>query len=204
MNGINWVVRNLEVCGINLDADTIINVSLEGVVTNPIVLRGRRITDLAEMLERDFNQYIRVRTPYAEYHKADVEATMNIYRNMAMSLYGANSMSIPAIQNVIFNDPATIVFWADGTKTVVKCQEGDIYSPETGLAMAISKKALGNQGNYCEVFKKWLPEEDLIDAKIEWGHTRAFEEFRDAMHALNKRLGKLGEASNQDSQNTDQ
>lgn len=66
---------------------------------------------------------------------------------------------IPSIKKVIFNDPATIVFWEDGSKTVVKCQDGDIYDPEKGLAMAISKKALGNQGNYCEVFKKWLPEE---------------------------------------------
>lgn len=179
MNGINWVVRRLEVSGITLDADPVINVSLEGVVTNPIVLRGRRITDLAEMLERDFNQYIRVRTPYAEYCKADVETTMNIYRNMTMSLYGANSMSIPAIQNVIFNDPATIVFWADGTKTVVKCQEGDIYSPETGLAMAISKKALGNKGNYCEVFKKWLPEEPEQES------TGLYEAFMKSAEQLN-------------------
>lgn len=63
-----------------------------------------------------------------------------------------------AIKNVIHNDPATIVFWADGSKTVVKCQPGDVYDPEKGLAMAISKKALGNQGNYCNVFKKWVPE----------------------------------------------
>lgn len=69
------------------------------------------------------------------------------------------SYSLPYIKNVIHNDPATIVFWADGTKTVVKCQPGDIYDPEKGLAMAISKKALGNQGNYCNVFKKWIPEE---------------------------------------------
>lgn len=66
---------------------------------------------------------------------------------------------VPRIKDVIHNDPATIVFWSDNTKTVVKCQDGDIYDPEKGLAMAISKKALGNQGNYCEVFKKWLPEE---------------------------------------------
>ena len=68
--------------------------------------------------------------------------------------------SIPSIKNVIFNDPATIVFWNDGTKTIVKARDGDIFDPEKGLAMAISKKALGNKGNYCETFKKWLPEED--------------------------------------------
>jgi hypothetical protein len=66
---------------------------------------------------------------------------------------------MPKIKNVIFNDPATIVFWEDGTKTIVKCQDGDIFDPEKGLTMAISKKALGNKGNYCNELKKWLPEE---------------------------------------------
>ena len=62
------------------------------------------------------------------------------------------------IKKVIFNEPATIVFWGDGTKTVVKDSEGK-FDPEKGLAMAISKKALGNKGNYYDVFRKWLPEE---------------------------------------------
>ena len=51
----------------------------------------------------------------------------------------------PKIKRVIFNDPATIVFWNDGTKTVVKCMEGDTYSKEVGLAMCISKKMLGDK-----------------------------------------------------------
>lgn len=73
-----------------------------------------------------------------------------------------------AIERVIYNDPATIVFWKDGSKTVVKCQKGDRFDPEKGLAMAMCKKALGNKGNYCNVFKKHLPEEEFIDygAKI--------------------------------------
>lgn len=71
-----------------------------------------------------------------------------------------NSYRMPNIKNVIFNDPATIVFWNDGTKTIVKAQDGDIFDPEKGLAMAISKKALGNKSNYCKIFKKWLPEEE--------------------------------------------
>ena len=63
------------------------------------------------------------------------------------------------ITNVIFNDPATIVFWNDGTKTVVKA-ENETFDPEKGLAMAIAKKALGNKGNYYNEFKKWLPKEE--------------------------------------------
>lgn len=64
------------------------------------------------------------------------------------------------IEKVIFNDPATIVFWGNGDKTVVKCGKDDIYDPEKGLAMAISKRFLGNEGNYFNVFKKWLPKEE--------------------------------------------
>lgn len=68
------------------------------------------------------------------------------------------------IKKVYFNDPVTVVLWEDGTKTIVKC-DGEKYDPEKGLAMAIAKKALGNKGNYYEVFKKWLPE-DPVDTPI--------------------------------------
>lgn len=76
-------------------------------------------------------------------------------------------INMPDIRKVIFNYPATVVLWADGTKTVVKCGDYDIYDPEKGLAMAIAKKALGNQGNYYDEFKKWLPEETNIDISEE-------------------------------------
>ena len=62
---------------------------------------------------------------------------------------------LPEIKNVKFNGPATIVFWADGTKTVVKCQDGDDYSKEVGLAMCIAKKVFGNTSKYNDIFKKW-------------------------------------------------
>ena len=60
------------------------------------------------------------------------------------------------IKRVLFNNPATIVFWADGDKTVVKAQNGEPYDPEKGLAMAISKKALGNDRAYYDEFQKQL------------------------------------------------
>ena len=93
----------------------------------------------------------------------DDEVPRNIYRNILNSTYGIGSSYIPEIKNVIFNDPATIVFWEDGTKTVVKCQDGDEFDPEKGLAMAIAKKAYGNKGNYCNKMKKWLPKEEQVD-----------------------------------------
>ena len=42
------------------------------------------------------------------------------------------------------------------TKTVVKCDPKEEYDPEKGLAMAISKKTIGdNKGNYYNVFLHW-------------------------------------------------
>lgn len=67
------------------------------------------------------------------------------------------------IKKVYFNDPVTVVLWEDGTKTIVRSGDGDIYDPEKGLAMAIAKKALGNKGNYYEIFKKWLPDDEDDD-----------------------------------------
>lgn len=83
-------------------------------------------------------------------------SAMELHRDLQRRLGGAPA-SVPEIKNVIFNDPATIVFWTDNTKTVVKVQDGDEFDPEKGLAMAIVKRMNGNTGKYCEIFKKWIP-----------------------------------------------
>lgn len=70
------------------------------------------------------------------------------------------------IKDVIFNNPATIVTWSDGSKTVVKCQDDDTYNPELGLAMCVVKKCCGNKGNFNDVFKKWLPKEGVKNEEL--------------------------------------
>lgn len=84
-----------------------------------------------------------------KYFEDDVKATLNMF-------YGTSYFEI---KKVIFNDPATIVLWRDGSKTVVKTQNGEKYDPEKGFAMAVAKKHFGNTGNYYDVFKKWVPYE---------------------------------------------
>lgn len=74
--------------------------------------------------------------------------------NMVIRNYKAHLKTIPEIVNVIFNEPATIVLWSDGSKTVVKA-DGELFDPEKGLAMAIVKKMYGNKGNYFNNIKKW-------------------------------------------------
>lgn len=60
-----------------------------------------------------------------------------------------------SIRKVIFNDPATVVLWSDGTKTVVKCGPEDKFDMEKGLAMAIVKKMAGNDNRFHKVFKQY-------------------------------------------------
>ena len=49
----------------------------------------------------------------------------------------------------------TTVLWSDDTKTTVRCLPEDKEDKEKALAMCISKRVLGNKGNFNEVFKKY-------------------------------------------------
>lgn len=81
------------------------------------------------------------------------------YEKFVRGIFEEEETKAIKIKDVIFNDPATIVFWNDGTKTVVKA-ENEPFDREKGLAMAISKKHLGNKGNYFETFKKFIKEDE--------------------------------------------
>lgn len=93
------------------------------------------------------------------YIRADITATKSFiegWKNSIKNLKAkVDNESYMKIKNVIFSDPATIVFWADGSKTVVKATN-EKFDPEKGLAMAISKRALGDKHDYYNVFLKHL------------------------------------------------
>lgn len=112
----------------------------------------------------------------------DIDKEMKMLAKHAMNkMFGVERVerreNTMIFKKVYFNDPVTVVLWEDGTKTIVKAGEDDIYDPEKGLAMAIAKKALGNKDNYYEVFKKWLPKEK--------------DDFEDQVEQLEKELSKF-------------
>ena len=113
----------------------------------------------------------------------DIKETDKLYkiccgRGQGKSLYQERLLKdrlMPKVEKVIFNGPATIVLWSDGTKTVVKCASTTQYivdercgvtketvyefDKEKGLAMAIAKRFLGtnkSKSNYYDIFKKWI------------------------------------------------
>lgn len=115
-----------------------------------------------------------------EHLKNENEMLKNIYYGLSLT-----------IKDVIFNPPATIVFWMDGTKTVVKDQGEVFYDPEKGMAMAVAKKAFGNQGNYYNQFSKYL---DIYEKKQEAEFTSSYantvlgdliEKFRNSLTKTN-------------------
>lgn len=51
------------------------------------------------------------------------------------------------IDKVIFSNDKTIVFWEDGTKTMVSCMNGDEYDNYDGFCAAVVKKIFGSTAN---------------------------------------------------------
>lgn len=111
--------------------------------------KARSLTEAAVPILSDVKMQIEVE----KYCDEDIKQVRNLYYGLSLS-----------IKDVIFNPPATIVFWMDGTKTVVKDQGEVFYDPEKGMAMAVAKKAFGNQGNYYNQFKKHI---DIWEKKQE-------------------------------------
>lgn len=88
---------------------------------------------------------------------------INVTWNGADIKYVVNDISSDVefrtgIKKVIFNGPATIVIWVDGSKTVVKCAEGDGYSKFSGLAIAMCKRMYGKDFKW--IFNHFIPKEE--------------------------------------------
>lgn len=127
------------------------------------------------------NMFTDIDLAMIKYLLNDDYVTRKMYENTVKET--PRTSTLPAMKKVYFNDPATVILWADGTKTVVKCSENDIYDPEKGLAIAITKKALGNKGNYYETIKKWLPEEETDDFDM--------RSYMDVNYTFQKALGDI-------------
>ena len=113
-----------------------------------------------------------------EYFKRSVE-TMGImndseyFEGFVMMLNEVDCNSpYPKPVKIIYSPPATIVFWTDGTKTVVKCSMDDEYNEYYGFLCALGKKIFGTNSH----LKKMIDEkaerhypEDEFSKQIEQG-----------------------------------
>ena len=79
----------------------------------------------------------------------DTSKIINLFKVMAYE-----TKTLPTIDKVVFNNPATVVFWNDKTKTVVKCRDNDEFNEVYGLAMAVAKKYFGSSNALKKAAKK--------------------------------------------------
>lgn len=103
--------------------------------------------------------------------------------------------NIPEIKNVIYNMPATIVEWSDGTKTISKCEEGEIFDREKGLMAAYMQKMESLKGRKLwKTLNKWLPkgldlDKDPVNENMStYVQSKLSRDHEKACKKLNKQL----------------
>lgn len=102
-----------------------------------------------QRLEKEIRKAVEVAVPHTYIEPKTAWPTVNPNITQLSTYYLAYGVATAQhnkfeIKEIIINEPAMIVFWKDGTKTVVKAQDGETFDEEKGLAMAYAKKALGN------------------------------------------------------------
>ena len=110
-----------------------------------------------EELRKEIHDKMKFPRDIADHCVNDVLATIKFAETK--NFYSLN------VSKIIFNPPATIVFWKDGTKTVVKCAAEDEFSEYYGFLAALGKKVYENNSQ----IKK------LIDEKAEWHENKKGE-----------------------------
>ena len=67
----------------------------------------------------------------------------------------------PKVSRIIRNGPATIVFWNDGTKTVVKKAENSYDDPYAAFCAALAKKVYGSNSAVKKILSQRTVDENF-------------------------------------------
>ena len=59
----------------------------------------------------------------------------------------------------------TVAIWKDGSKTIIKCQPGESFDAEKGIAMCFVKRYFKNRGCYNDWMREVLKENGLVEEK---------------------------------------
>lgn len=106
----------------------------------------------------------------AGYNADAIQALVNIKLNKNKNKKFFDSDLIP--KKIIINGPATVFFWRDGIKTVVKCAEDDTFDLYHAYCVAVTKRIMGTNSRIKSILKH---------AEIEDRAAKEAKEFFDAM-----------------------
>ena len=147
---------------IDLDINPVLSNNPNMIVSSRIVLEGiieknewHLVSKLANSMFKD--------VPLSSILEKDAD---DFIYGGAFLKYGVTTY----IQKVVYSDPAVIVFWNDGTKTVSKCSEGDTFNKEFGLLLAVMKKLRSNEFVH-KLISDWVPEDENVNC-VTLGHVR--------------------------------
>lgn len=78
------------------------------------------------------------------YALSDIKATLN-------AIYGSK---IPMVKRILVSGICTIVFWVDGTKTIVRCKAGTEFNVYHAFTAALAKKIYGSNSQVNKIIKR--------------------------------------------------
>lgn len=94
------------------------------------------------------------------------------------------------VKKIMHNGPATIVFWEDGTKTVVRLKEGDKYDPYAAFTAAVAKRLYGKNMKISEIVGRYSKDLKKIDIPEAPPRELSVEELKAAADKLGYRVSK--------------
>lgn len=123
-----------------------------------LMIKGKQIGFIQDFTVNDLMNTDEIKLygspPKTTFEPDNPETICSKDKILASAHYGI----IPEIKKVVFNNPATIVFWATGEKTIVKCQDNEPFDKEKGLALCVMKYIFGNKSSYNNIIKKFVGE----------------------------------------------
>lgn len=143
--------------------------------------KGNHVVTIEIPFEASVNKEIEGTVKMPETHYAIYEG----FSNAIDKFFGA--YKIPEVREIRYNGPATIVFWEDNTKTVVKMQpDEEYYDPDKAFAMAVCKKLFGNK------FNRYLTKaQKAFEKSCEKKYEKRVNEFVQRMTDVNKRVNEF-------------
>lgn len=164
----DWLTYTLDTRTPNDITDYIRTTTSTSLYYTPTISSGYRVNECKEEkketmnlkdLEKEFSEKGITITSISSNSNSyvwDIEGYINAdtYHKYNARFKNTNCPFKPTPKKIIFSGPATTIIWKDGTKTTVKCQCGDVWDNDVGIAMCYLKKMLGNKGNFNNIFRE--------------------------------------------------
>lgn len=142
----------------------------------------------------EFNEFIKEANNKEEKNMGPKDTT---FAEFCRRIYWGTITPVKPVKptKILVQGTATIIWWSDGTKTVVKCQKGDKMDPEKGIAMCVMKKFMGTNethSNYLDFAKDAIAEYEKQQAAEK---AKKREEADKRRRAAAKKKGTAGNAN---------